>query len=199
MRFEGVPERLLGTATAVRTLRVLLAFPDRELTGREIARMAGAPPVRVIERLRVLEWEGLVTRRTVGAAHFWKLETGHFLARQLAAIFKVDTNAQAEFRAMVRHWADLQPAVVEVRLFGSVARKDERPASDIDLLLVVANDKAREAAIKAGDGLADRVRVRFGNPLHLVVLTRQERTARAGTGFVGEADREGELLFSRGA
>jgi predicted nucleotidyltransferase len=194
MRFTGVPDRLLGSHTAVRTLQVLLAYPEREMTGREIAGLAHAPPLRVIERLHILENEGLVDRRVVGPAHLWRLDRKHFLVDRLSSLFEIDTVAQTELRAAIKAWGDKLEGIHEVWLFGSVARREEEPSSDIDLLLVADGEAARARLGPSKDAFAAYVRERFGNPLNVIVLTTKERRARRGRGFVGEAEREGEPL-----
>ncbi|HEX9708590.1 MAG TPA: nucleotidyltransferase domain-containing protein [Candidatus Thermoplasmatota archaeon] len=194
MKFTRVPERLLAGRTAIRTLSVLLSHPEREMTGREIAALAKAPPLRVIERLRALELEGLVDRRTVGPAHLWKLDRKHFLVERLSGLFEIDTAAQTELRASIKRWADGLSGVREAWLFGSVARRAEEPDSDVDLLLVVENETVRERLGPRKEAFAEEVRERFGNPLNVIVLTTRERRSRRGRGFVGQAEKEGEPL-----
>jgi predicted nucleotidyltransferase len=196
MRFEDIPERLLSSATAIRVLRVLLTYPERELTGRQLAALARAPPQRANERLAALEHEGLVDRRVVGSAHLWKLNRRHFLARRLAGLFAIDAEAQAELRSTLRRWIDNQTGIAEARLFGSVARRSERPGSDVDLLLIVRGETARRRAEEAVGPLQSQIHERFGNPLSVIILTQAERAGRKGRGFVAAADAEGELLYS---
>lgn len=175
-------------------MRVLLSYPEREMTGREIASLAQAPPLRVIERLHDLEREGLVDRRAVGPAHLWKLDRSHFLVERLTSLFHIDADAQSELRGSILKWAQGLPGVREVWLFGSVARREEKPDSDVDVLLVVANEGAKRRVDEAKDDFVAAVRKRFGNSLNVIMLTTKERTARKGKGFVGEAEKEGEPL-----
>ncbi len=194
MRFTDIAERLLRGQTSVRVLKVLLRFPKREMTGREVAELARAPPQRVIERLHEFEWEGLVERRVVGRSHVWKLVDDHVLVGALAPLLQIDLMSKRELRTALTRWAKRQEGLIEARLFGSVARGDEKPASDIDLLLVVKDARAKRSAQERDFALDKLVRRRFGNPVHVIVLTRSEWRARTGRGFVGNAEAEGELL-----
>lgn len=194
MQFSEIPERLLASQTAVRVLRALIANPERPLTGREVARLAGAPPPRVNERLKELEAEGLVSRDFVGRCHLWRLERGHFLVGPLTALFTVDERAHRELREVLTEWVGGLPGVLEARLFGSMARGEEDPGSDVDLFLLV-KDRAAKAAVRAGqDRLDGELRKRFGNPLQVIAVTEKELGRRPRRAFLGPARKEGELL-----
>ena len=194
MRFSGIAERLLRGQTSVRVLEVLLKAPEREMTGRQVAELAHAPPQRVIERLHQLEWEGLVERRVVGRAHVWKLVGDHILVEALTPLLEVDARSKRELRRALTRWARRQEGLVEARLFGSVARGEEKPASDVDVLLVVRDAGAKRKAQESDWDLDKLVRRRFGNPVNVIVLTKREWKVRTGRGFVGNAEAEGELL-----
>ena len=199
MQFSEVPERLFSSQTAVRVLRVLATHPDKPMTGREIARLAAAPPPRVNERLKALENEGLVSRRTVGPSHLWSLERNHFLVRPLQALFAVDRQAHRELRAALSKWIDGMPGVLEARLFGSMARGDEDPASDVDLFLLVRN-RAAKTAVRAGElRVGKEIQDRFGNHLHVITVTEKELKHRPRRAFLGPARKEGELLAGAAA
>jgi len=59
----------------------------------------------------------------------------------VTALSKRESEALGEFSTRIR--AALGPNLQELRLFGSKARGDSRPDSDLDVLVVVANDRAR--------------------------------------------------------
>jgi predicted nucleotidyltransferase len=194
MRFSEIPERLLPNRTAIRVLRVLLTYPEREMTGRQIAALAGAPPARVIERLRVLDYEGLAERRILGKAHVWRLVKGHVLVPHLTALFRIESASGVELRRALGAWVTSLEGVTEARLYGSVARGDERPDSDVDVLLLVADGRAKRAAERSKAAIEDDVRARFGNSLSVRVLTLREARRRPRRGFLPSALREGEVL-----
>lgn len=194
MRFHEIPERLLGSSTAVRVLRVLVRFPQREMTGRELAREAGAPHPRALERLNEFEDEGLVSRRFAGRAHLWRLERDHALVAPLTALFQVDDRVRQELRSTLERGIGRIPGVTEARLFGSVARGDEDPDSDIDIFLLVKDRASKDAARREMEGLRGEVRSRFGNWVSPIILTEAELRRRPRRAWLGPAREEGLLL-----
>lgn len=198
MKFSEIPERLLPNRTAIRVLRVLLEYPDREMTGRQVATLAGAPAARANERLRVLEYEGLAERRILGRAHVWRLVKGHVLVPHLTALFRVEKLSGAELRSTLGTWLASLDGVRDARLYGSVARGDERPDSDVDVLILVADGRAKRAAERTKGALEDDVRARFGNSLSVRILTQREARRRPRRGFLPIALREGEVLSEAG-
>lgn len=196
MKFSEIPERLLPNRTAIRVLRVLLTYPDREMTGRQVAALAGAPPARVNERLQVIEYEGLAERSIHGRAHVWRLVKGHVLVPHLTALFQVERASGVELRRTLGMWVASLEGVKDARLYGSVARGDERPDSDVDVLVLVADGKAKRAAERAKAAIEDDIRSRFGNGLSVRVLTEREVRRRPRRGFLPFALRDGEGLLN---
>ena len=64
--------------------------------------------------------------------------------------------------------------VLKAVLFGSVARGDEEAGSDIDLFLLVNDDKAKAQAQKQAEALAEKCLELFGNALSPYILTLAE-------------------------
>ena len=66
-------------------------------------------------------------------------------------VFRLDREAAtARLRERARALLDNRPDVLEVRLFGSLARGEARPGSDADLLVVV-RDGAQDALERSAD------------------------------------------------
>jgi len=83
----------------------------------------------------------------------------------------------------------------KVILFGSHARGDAGPDSDVDLLVVMSVEGSkREKRIAIGVALSD-----FGVPLDVVLCTPEELEARRGIPGTVErpALREGKVLYER--
>ena len=103
-------------------------------------------------------------------------------------------DADRTIRRMVREVVRLfQPD--RVILFGSRARGDQRPDSDVDLLVVLpARKSKREIGVDIGV-----VAHRFGMPVDVIVTTPEEyewRKEMQGT-IERPAFREGKVLYAR--
>ena len=95
-------------------------------------------------------------------------------------VFRLDQTAvMARLRERARNVLERRPDVVEVRLFGSLARGDARPGSDADLFVVV-----RDGAGPFLDRLGDLAR-EFGGVgvgCDVIAFTESETHALRGRG-----------------
>jgi predicted nucleotidyltransferase len=96
---------------------------------------------------------GVLESERVGTLHLFRVREGNlWVERVLAPVF------EAEARIEDRLWRDLAQAagagLQSMVLFGSRARDDSRPGSDLDLLVVVADgasvDDVRYALLETG-------------------------------------------------
>lgn len=103
--------------------------------------------------------------------HVYRLNRDHVLGPAVLSALA----AREEFlRRLTESTRALRPAVASAALFGSVARRESGPASDVDLLLVVQDDLDVE-----GPGWQDQVRALqsavlawSGNRLEMITVTR---------------------------
>jgi predicted nucleotidyltransferase len=96
-----------------------------------------------------------------------------------------------EVRHAVGRLAAERPGVIEVWLFGSLARGDATPRSDADLLIVVDRDDRRPMD-RAPEFL--RLLAGVGRPVDVVVVTAGEWQAREGSRFHAEIHTRGLRL-----
>lgn len=106
------------------------------------------------------------------------------------------TALSAEIQALVGTVADSTGAE-RVVLFGSRARGDNTPTSDLDLLVIVPDAACPSAAGHAGYTALGV----HGMPVDLVVLRRSdfERRALQPWTLAGAAAREGHVVYDRAA
>src|ERR1700693_4588400 len=173
MRFHSSLSGVLGNPIRLDILRILSRFPLRGFTGRELARLIDNSPSQTNEALGSLRTEGLVHSETVGRAHLWRFSKEHELARPIRRLFESEHRVLDTVRLELRRALSGLP-VERARLFGSVARGDEDPSSDIDVFVEVLSEQDKETVADALARASARFALRFGNSLSNLVLTRAE-------------------------
>lgn len=193
MRFHNVAETLLTSPARVAVLKALLNAPGREWSGREIARASGVSAPQAMEALYRLYDEALVRQRRTGRVSLWTLDERHFLAGRLRPLVDVDSASQRELVAALE--AGLKGSgALEAFLFGSVARGDEDPNSDVDMLVVFPDNRRAAAWTDRLRDLEVEVLARFGNPIQALVYTVHEVRGGARARIREAAQREGRPL-----
>jgi predicted nucleotidyltransferase len=166
-----VLEEIFGTGERIKILRVLTRYP-KEYTSRELSGYCGVSVRGTIDILTLFERYGFIKSRRVGKSILWKLNENHHLTKLLIMpTFKAEKysieNLKREISMVVKKFP-VENAVI----YGSVARGDERPDSDIDLLLVVK--KRGKFVDELQNKLRGKILEFFGNTLSILVCTEKE-------------------------
>ena len=169
MRFHDELDDLLGNPIRVRVLRILARFPGQGFTGRELARRCGSSPSQTNAALQPLRDSGVVFLEVAGRSHVWRLSTEHLLSELLIRMFQGEAGSLGSLRSEVENLLEKLP-VQRAFLFGSVAKGEERPTSDVDLLVQVRSKDAKEQVENALSAASARFALRFGNALSPLVL-----------------------------
>ncbi len=166
----------------MRLLR-LLARTRSPHTGRELARLIGQSHNTTRYALEELERNGLVVKRQAGRSNLYSLDEDNIIYKEvLSPAFKFEQGLLAE---VARIFSDrLGEDLVSIILFGSVAKGEEDPDSDIDLVLVFADEVNPE---DREDDVAEaslQVAKSFGNQVSTILLVSSEferkKNARSG-------------------
>ncbi|HEX9815803.1 MAG TPA: nucleotidyltransferase domain-containing protein [Candidatus Thermoplasmatota archaeon] len=197
MRFNHIAEDLFSSETSVRILRTLVLRPGRTFTGRELARESGAPPLRALERLRLFEAYGIAQSKRAGRANLWTVNTSHALNQGLRSWFHFEQGLRTGFLDLVRRTLAPLPSVQMVVLFGSVARGDERPDSDIDILIVVDNKEHIPNVRLAVKPLQEQIEATFTNPLRPLIYFQQEMESKRTLRVVQNIEKEGIVVVKK--
>jgi predicted nucleotidyltransferase len=186
MQFKNYLDTIFSQPTKVRLLRFL--FETRpEMTGRELARFAKISHMQVYRNLDDLKAHGIVTKKRVGAAYVYALNEKNVLVKEV-----LNTLFQKEGKLL----GDILKAVLlgkagdmlSVVVFGSAAKGEERPASDIDIFILTRNESSSNSV---NDFLSDaelRFHEQTGNRLSPIVMTITELKGKYKTN---------KTLFSR--
>ncbi|HEY6239029.1 MAG TPA: nucleotidyltransferase domain-containing protein [Thermoplasmata archaeon] len=193
MRFHRPLTQVLGSPIRVDLLRELARANGQPLSGRELARRVGASPSQVNQHLQELRSQGLVHARTIGRVHGWSLATQHVLVGALRRLFDEEPAPFTQLRERLE--ATIRPLPVErAVLFGSIARGDERPESDIDVFIETRGKAEKEVVAEALSRASLEFAILFGNPLSSLILTRAEVQSRQNPDLLASIDRDGLSL-----
>jgi hypothetical protein len=112
----------------------VLAGADAAFTGREVHRLvARYSEAGVRNVLGRLVDQGIVLVDRVGPSYAYRLNRDHLAAPHIAALAGLRRELLERLRARLGEW---DPPAVFAAQFGSAARGDMEPGSDIDLLIV---------------------------------------------------------------
>ena len=161
---QGLAE-LLFPAYRRRVLELLLEHRGEALHGREIARRTGLPAGTLNRELALLAQAGVLRREPRGNQHLYSLDTTCVIYEELASILRKTANVGERKRAIApvleepRASYRARPAKLDIpkrrlqalcrkyrirklSIFGSAARGEARPDSDVDLMVEFEPDEA---------------------------------------------------------
>ena len=188
---------VFGAPSHVALLRAL-AGAGRGLTGREVARAAGVAQRAALDALARLEEAGIVRRTPAGRANVYELKREHRLVRSaLLPLFEQEGEIRAEIFRRLRE--TLEGYVVSGCVFGSVARGEETPESDLDVLAIVKESGDKKAIEDRVGALFAELRRDLGLRPSLLVMTRREFVEgyRGGRTLHQNMVKEGENFTGR--
>lgn len=181
---------ILGSRTKVKLLRALMPL-SRPVSLREAARLAGTSAAGALGAMEHLTAMGVTERREASGQHLYTVNRDSYLFGVLSGLFAAeDARRQALFQALRDA---LGPMAKAAAVFGSRARGDDRPDSDLDLLVVIEDESGEEGVWEHLVELQPKVQREFGLRLSPVVLglERLRERAREGDPFVEAVAAEG--------
>jgi hypothetical protein len=177
----------------------VLAETTAELNLRTIARLAGVSNAQASRALPKLVELGLVERRDVPPSSLFRFVTEHVASR---ALLDLAHTSEAVLDEIGRLAGAFPLPPLGVIVFGSLARREARPDSDIDVLVVrpdgIAEDDDRWAT--ALELWRAQVRRVTGNPVEVLEVSADEAvSAVAGRSPLWQdIRRDGRVVYGVG-
>lgn len=168
----------LFTGTQQRVLGLLFGQPERSFYATEVIALAGTGSGAAQRELARLTQSGLVTLRPVGNQKHYQANPGSPLYAELCGIARKTVGLAEPLRQA------LQPMARQIRaafVFGSVSKRQDTAASDIDVL-VLSDTLSYADAFAAFEAASTRL----GRKVNPTILSRKELRKRIkdGNAFV---------------
>jgi len=186
-------DEVFGTRSRVAVLRVLSCV-SVPLSIRQVAVQAGISHVAAMEALDVLTRTGVVASSVAGRSRVNWLERRNLITRDvvLPAFAAEAASGEATLGALRRF---VPSDVLSAVIFGSYARGDWRPDSDLDVLIVCEDSASLAEALDEMDAAAEEMHAVFGTTVSVLGHTLAEVNALRGSGtFIDAAIAEGVVI-----
>lgn len=192
-------DAVLGSMTKIRILRALMPLRS-PVSGNEARMLAG---VRSKNGMRTalddLTDLGILEREQTGRIRLFRINREHDLVAPLQALFESEARRIAGLRQALEDIMDagaVREHTLSIILFGSNARGDARPESDVDLLVITEAGRAehvQEVLIAA----IPEVQRRFGLRISPYALPRErvQERYRDGDPLMHNIHSEGRTLY----
>lgn len=202
MKINKPLNQLFANEARIQILRTLFKFPG-EFTGRHIARLSHLPHSTARLNLVSLEASDMLNVKYAGRSKLYSLNTDNILYKPLADLFSAEKSVlgKLEGRLINTLLGDVKTkdALAHASLYGSVARGDERPGSDIDVLLVFEHTVDESHLNQVLEPLEDDISKSFGKHLHIMTVECKTSDSKwrdlLRPTFVEDVSRHGKLLY----
>ncbi len=181
------PSALLFGDSRRRLLGLLLLRPEQSFHVREIARSTGVDAGNALRELKRLHSAGLVASTRVGNQVRYQANRASPIFTELASIMRKTSGLSDVLREALM---PLVPQISFAFVFGSIAKGDEGPHSDVDLMVVGA--AGFEDVVQA----LHPVHEKLGREVNSVVMGLADFRRKLSTGerFVSRVMTEPKLL-----
>jgi hypothetical protein len=173
----------------------VLARGDVEMTGRELQRVIGRGSHQGIRNAADrLAGQGIVARRSAGSANLYQLNRDHIAASWIEGLASLPSQVFNRLREAIEGW---ERAPVLVVVFGSVARREAAPESDLDLLVIRPADCEPDEPLwqEQISTLQTHAGALTGNDARILEFGAQELTDGEPRQVLTDAARDGIELY----
>lgn len=165
--------------------------PERWWFMTELARQLGVTPSSLQRELEALVGSGILMRRQDGRRIYYKANTESPVFPEMSGLIKKTAGMVPALKAELKRFDD---RIELALLYGSVARGEEKSASDVDLMIV--------GSLKQIDLLPSlrKLESRFGREVNVTLFSSEEfhRKLAAGDHFVNAVSK-GKTISLKGA
>jgi len=200
--------REILTPKVILILRTMHSNVEKWYYTRELAKLAKVSTWVVSKKFSLLVKDEIVQQKLEGREKFYRLNLTNSRTRKLCEFFEAEKREKFYKENRKLAWiledftkktSDFAPEVQSIICFGSVARGQATPRSDIDILVLVPNSKEEQfkKLMNAIGSLASEVSGRHPTKLAPVVMMMEdfEESIKDKKRFAADVLKDGIVLF----
>jgi len=168
MKYYNYLEDIFGSKVKIKIIRTLSKFQDKKWTIRELANFNKMKHSVVIYALKDLQDANLINLEHHGKSNLIMLNKNSILNKVLR-VFELETETFKELVKDIKGMLDNR--VASCILFGSIVTKEERPSSDIDLLIITKNKRIVKDLINKRQKYFSE---KYGNIIRPQIFTKKQ-------------------------
>ncbi|RJP60065.1 MAG: hypothetical protein C4543_05610 [Ignavibacteriales bacterium] len=195
MIINRVFDEVFRTWSNVAVLRALMDT-NTGFSGNEVARTAGMNPRSAFRALTLLEELGIVNRQIGGRDHIFTLNREHYVVNEvLNQLFQKEMEFRNEIIKYLK--SILKKRVYSAVIFGSVARKEEKALSDLDICCVVNSQMDVLFVQETLEKKSRELYKKFGVKLAPVYFIKAHFMKKKKTKLINDIVEEGILIAGK--
>jgi predicted nucleotidyltransferase len=187
-------EQVLGNKGSISVLRALVGHKGKVFTIRLLAEDAGISHTEAASTVNDLENLGIVQVQPVGKAHQVSLNKKSYVLNKIVEqIFKAEQHSLQEVIMILKKNLNSKKIISAV-IFGSVARREEKEDSDIDLL-IISNDY--DQAIESVSRIAEEISLMFHTKVSHVIFSEKQLRSKKNSDLIRSIIKDHVLITGK--
>ncbi len=170
-------------------LAQFLKSPTTPLHIKELARRLSVSPGSVSNSVKGFHADGLLGKEEIGLAHLYKLNNEHPLVKSLKRAYGLVRLLGA---GLISKTLDADDGVISIALYGSFASGEYDEKSDVDLLVISANDSKTRISIALRE---IELKLELKVSVEVLSLTQWRALARKNDAFRKRVVENNVLLY----
>jgi len=202
MKINNPLDKILGNEVKIKILRFFIKT-GAKWNGRQIAKEIGVTPATSHKALQGLYKEGVLSLENIGKTHLYNLNSENYVVSSLLEpLFDKEGKILNNIIAIIKKniiSAGLREHIVSIVLFGSVSLRKDTSKSDIDLAVIVRDQKSLRAVEALFEKVDHKISAEFGNVISAYINTTAEFKAKhkEGLDIVNNILKANTLIYGR--
>lgn len=195
MKIRKVIESIFGSPAKVRILRTLFNSPQ-PLSGRQVGELSRLTHKGAINAIQSLVEVGAVKQRRVGKAYQYSISKGNiFVEKIIVPCIRSEYGLFDDLKKDIT--AHFGKDAISLMLYGSIVRGEEKRGSDIDLMVVVRDERKKKEIEEKAESKVHYFNRRYSALLSLHCFTLSEIKTKKASPLIKSIIKEGIIISGK--